>query len=259
MFIDSSSIISDKTTIHPDVTIGPFCIIGDGVEICEGTNILSHAVIKGPTKIGKNNTIYQFSSIGEDTPDKKFKGEDTELIIGDNNIFREGVTVHRGTIQDKGITQIGNNNLLMAYTHIAHDCIVGNNNIFANNAGIAGHVIVGNNVVIGGYSAVHQFCNLGDYSFLGMNTSITMDVPAYIKVASNPARVIGLNTVGMSRNDIPSESISLIKKAFKILYKKGLKLEDSLNEINILQSDNGDAYLNIFIESIKSSSRGILR
>ena len=259
MSIDSSSIISDKTTIHPDVTIGPFCIIGDGVEIGEGTNILSHAVIKGPTKIGKNNTIYQFSSIGEDTPDKKFKGEDTELIIGDNNIFREGVTVHRGTIQDKGITQIGNNNLLMAYTHIAHDCIVGNNNIFANNAGIAGHVIVGNNVVIGGYSAVHQFCNLGDYSFLGMNTSVTMDVPAYIKVASNPARVIGLNTVGMNRNNIPSESISLIKKAFKILYKKGLKLEDSLNEINILQSDNGDAYLNIFIESIKSSSRGILR
>ena len=259
MSIDSSSIISDKTIIHPDVTIGPFCIIGNGVEIGEGTKILSHAVIKGPTKIGKNNTIYQFSSIGEDTPDKKFKGEDTELIIGDNNIFREGVTVHRGTIQDKGITQIGNNNLLMAYTHIAHDCIVGNNNIFANNAGIAGHVIVGNNVVIGGYSAVHQFCNLGDYSFLGMNTSITMDVPAYIKVASNPARVIGLNTVGMSRNDIPSESISLIKKAFKILYKKGLKLEDSLNEINILQSDNGDAYLNIFIESIKSSSRGILR
>ena len=259
MSIDPSSIISDKTTIHPDVIIGPFCIIGDDVEIGEGTSILSHAVIKGPTKIGKNNTIYQFSSIGEDTPDKKFKGEDTKLIIGDNNIFREGVTVHRGTIQDKGITQIGNNNLLMAYTHIAHDCIVGNDNIFANNAGIAGHVIVGNNVVIGGYSAVHQFCNLGDYSFLGMNTSITMDVPAYIKVASNPARVIGLNTVGMSRNNIPSESISLIKKAFKILYKKGLKLEDSLNEINTLQSDNGDAYLNIFSESIRSSSRGILR
>ena len=256
---DSSSIISDKTTIHPDVTIGPFCIIGDGVEIDEGTNILSHAVIKGPTKIGKNNTIYQFSSIGEDTPDKKYKGEDTKLIIGDGNIFREGVTVHRGTIQDKGITQIGSNNLLMAYTHIAHDCIVGNNNIFANNSGIAGHVTVGNYVVIGGYSAVHQFCNLGDYSFLGMNTSITMDIPAYIKVASNPARVIGLNIVGMSRNNISSESISLIKKAFKILYKKGLKLEDSLEEINTLQPDHGDVYLDIFTESIKSSSRGILR
>ena len=259
MTIDSSSIISNKASIHPDVIIGPFCIIGDDVEIDEGTNILSHSVIKGPTKIGKNNIIYQFSSIGEDTPDKKYKGENTKLIIGDNNIFREGVTVHRGTIQDKGITKIGNKNLLMAYTHIAHDCSVGDNNVFANNAGIAGHVSIGNHVVLGGYSAVHQFCSLGDYSFAGMNTSITMDVPAYTKVASNPARVIGLNSVGMSRNDIPSESISLIKKAFKILYKKGFKLDDSLKQIDILKSEANDSYLEIFAESIKSSSRGILR
>jgi len=259
MTIDSSSIISNKTKIHPSVDVGPFCIIGDDVEIDEGTSVLSHAIIKGPTKIGKNNTIYQFSSIGEDTPDKKFKGEDTKLIIGDDNVFREGVTVHRGTIQDKGVTKIGNGNLLMAYTHIAHDCLVGDNNIFANNAGIAGHVNVGNYVVIGGYSAVHQFCSLGDYSFAGMNTSITMDVPAYTKVASNPARVIGLNSVGMSRNNIPSESISLIKKAFKIIYKKGLKLEDSLKEIDILSAETNDIYLDIFSQSIKASSRGILR
>ena len=259
MTIDSSSIISNKASIHPDVIIGPFCIIGDDVEIDEGTNILSHSVIKGPTKIGKNNIIYQFSSIGEDTPDKKYKGENTKLIIGDDNIFREGVTVHRGTIQDKGITKIGNKNLLMAYTHIAHDCSVGDNNVFANNAGIAGHVSIGNHVVLGGYSAVHQFCNLGDYSFAGMNTSITMDVPAYTKVASNPARVIGINSVGMSRNEIPPESISLIKQAFKILYKKGLKLEDSLKQIDILKSETSDSYLEIFTEPIKSSSRGILR
>lgn len=259
MNVDPSSIVSTKTKIHPSVNIGPFCIIGDDVEIDEGTTILSHAVIKGPTKIGKNNEIYQFSSIGEDTPDKKYKDEDTQLIIGDNNIFREGVTVHRGTIQDKGVTKIGSGNLLMAYTHIAHDCLVGDNNIFANNSGIAGHVSVGNYVVIGGYSAVHQFCSLGDYSFAGMNTSITMDVPAYIKVASNPARVIGLNSVGMSRNNIPSESISLIKKAFKIVYKKGLKLEVSLKEIDILSSVNNDNYLDIFFQSIKASSRGILR
>ena len=259
MTIDSSSIISNKASIHPDVIIGPFCIIGDDVEIDEGTNILSHSVIKGPTKIGKNNIIYQFSSIGEDTPDKKYKGENTKLIIGDDNIFREGVTVHRGTIQDKGITKIGNKNLLMAYTHIAHDCSVGDNNVFANNAGIAGHVSIGNHVVLGGYSAVHQFCNLGDYSFAGMNTSITMDVPAYTKVASNPARVIGINSVGMSRNEIPPESISLIKQAFKILYKKGLKLEDSLKQIDILKSETSDSYLEIFTKSIKSSSRGILR
>jgi len=259
MNVDPSSIVSTKTKIHQSVNIGPFCIIGDDVEIDEGTNILSHAVIKGPTKIGKNNVIYQFSSIGEDTPDKKYKGEDTQLIIGDNNIFREGVTIHRGTIQDKGITKIGNSNLLMAYTHIAHDCLVGNSNIFANNAGIAGHVAIGNYVVIGGYSAVHQFCSLGDYSFAGMNASITMDVPAYIKVASNPARVIGLNSVGMSRNNIPPESISLIKKAFKIIYKKGLKLEDSLKEIDILSAETNDTYLAIFSQSIKASSRGILR
>ena len=259
MNVDPSSIVSTKTKIHQSVNIGPFCIIGDDVEIDEGTNILSHAVIKGPTKIGKNNVIYQFSSIGEDTPDKKYKGEDTQLIIGDNNIFREGVTIHRGTIQDKGITKIGNSNLLMAYTHIAHDCLVGNSNIFANNAGIAGHVAIGNYVVIGGYSAVHQFCSLGDYSFAGMNTSITMDVPAYIKVASNPARVIGLNSVGMSRNNIPPESISLIKKAFKIIYKKGLKLEESLKEIDILSAETNDTYLAIFSQSIKASSRGILR
>jgi len=259
MTIDSSSIISNKTKIHPSVNIGPFCIIGADVEIEEGTSVLSHAIIKGPTKIGKNNTVYQFSSIGEDTPDKKFKGEDTKLIIGDDNIFREGVTVHRGTIQDKGVTKIGNGNLLMAYTHIAHDCLVGDNNIFANNAGIAGHVNVGNYVVIGGYSAVHQFCSLGDYSFAGMNTSITMDVPAFVKVASDPARVIGLNSVGMKRNNINEESISLMKKAYKLLYRKNLKIDEAIKKIKELHSESNNSYLETFISSIEVSERGILR
>ena len=259
MNIDPSSIISPKANIHATVEIGPFCIIGDNVEIDKGSKILSHAVIKGPTKIGKNNVIYQFTSIGEDTPDKKYNGEQTELVIGDNNIFREGVTVHRGTIQDKGITEIGNNNLLMAYTHIAHDCSVGDNNIFANNAGIAGHVSVGSNVVIGGYAAVHQFCILGDYCFAGMNTSITMDIPAFTKVASNPARVIGLNSIGMARNGIPEESIRTIKKAHKLIYKKGLKLDQAIEEINNMDSEKNDAYLQTYIKSIKDSKRGILR
>ena len=259
MNIDPSSIISPEANIHSTVEIGPFCIIGDNVEVEKGSKILSHAVIKGPTRIGKNNIIYQFSSIGEDTPDKKYNGEQTELVIGDNNIFREGVTVHRGTIQDKGITKIGNNNLLMAYTHIAHDCSVGDSNIFANNAGIAGHVIVGSNVVIGGYAAVHQFCILGDYCFAGMNTSINMDIPAFTKVASNPARVIGLNSIGMVRNGIPEESIRTIKKAFKLIYKKGLKLDQALKEINNMHSEKNDAYLQTYIKSIKDSKRGILR
>jgi UDP-N-acetylglucosamine acyltransferase len=220
---------------------------------------LSHAIIKGPTKIGKNNIIYQFSSIGEDTPDKKYDGEDTKLIIGDNNIFREGVTIHRGTVQDKGVTEIGNNNLLMAYTHVAHDCVIGNSNVFANNAGLAGHVIIGNYVVMGGYSTVHQFCSLGDHSFLGMSSSVTMDIPAFLKVASNPARIIGLNSVGMTRNEISNDSINLVKKAFKLVYKKELKLNEAIKELEIMFTEANDIHLETFIKSIQTSSRGILR
>jgi UDP-N-acetylglucosamine acyltransferase len=259
MAIDSSSIISSLAKIHSSVDIGPFCIIGDNVELGEGTTVLSHSIIKGSTKIGKNNVIYQFSSIGEDTPDKKYEGEDTKLIIGNNNIFREGVTVHRGTVQDKGVTEIGNDNLLMAYTHVAHDCVIGNNNVFANNAGLAGHVIIGNFVILGGYSAVHQFCSLGDHSFLGMNTSVTMDIPAFLKVASNPARIIGLNSVGMNRNEISEESIILVRKAFKLVYKKKLKLNEAIKELKIMFAETNDIHLETFIKSIHTSSRGILR
>ena len=149
MSIHTTSIIHPSAKIDNSVEIGPFCIIGEDVEIKKGTKLISHVVLKGPTIIGKDNIVYQFSTIGDDTPDKKYNGEKTKLTIGDNNIFREGVTVHRGTIQDKGITQIGSNNLFMAYTHVAHDCIVGDNNIFANLTGIAGHVSIGNNVNIG--------------------------------------------------------------------------------------------------------------
>ena len=259
MNIHPSSIIHESAKIDPSVNIGPFCVIGRDVEIQKGTSLLSHVVLKGPSVIGENNTIYQFSTIGEDTPDKKFNGEDTKLIIGDNNIFREGVTIHRGTIQDKGVTEIGHNNLFMAYAHIAHDCIVGSNNVFANNAGLAGHVEVGSSVVIGAFSTVHQFCKLGDHSFAGMNASITMDIPAYIKAASNPARVVGLNSIGMSRNNISDESIALIKKAYKVFYRRNLKLDDALIKLNIMLDETADPCLNIFIESIKASERGILR
>ena len=259
MNIHPSSIISSSANIDSSVTIGPFCIIGDDVEIKSGTSILSHVVVKGPTVIGENNIIYQFSTIGEDTPDKKYQGEDTKLLIGDNNIFREGVTVHRGTVQDRGITEIGSNNLFMAYTHIAHDCVVGDDNVFANNAGLAGHVLVGNSLVIGALTTVHQFCILGDHSFVGMNTSITMDIPAFVKVAADPARVVGLNSVGMARNNISEESISLLKKSYKVVYKRGLKIEDAIKKLEIMYEETNDLSLSIFIQSIKSSSRGILR
>ena len=259
MKIHSTAIINDKAKLDDSVEIGPFCIIDDGVEIKKGTKLLSHVVLRGPTIIGEDNIFYQFSTIGEDTPDKKFKGEKTILEIGDKNIFREGVTVHRGTIQDKSITSIGSDNLLMAYSHVAHDCVVGNKNVFANNAGIAGHVNVGNNITIGALTTIHQFCNIGDYSFIGMNTSINMDIPAFVKVAADPARIVGLNSVGMSRNDISSESISLIKKAYKLVYRKGLKIDDAIKKSKELNKDHNDSFLNIFIKSLEISERGILR
>ncbi len=257
--------IHETAIIHPDSIIdessyvGPFCIIGKGVTIGAGCTIHSNVVIKGPTFIEEGNSIYQFSSIGEDTPDKKFKGEETKLIIGKNNIFREGVTVHRGTIQDNGITQIGSNNLIMAYAHIAHDCMVGDNNIFANNSGLAGHVKVGNNVTLGGYTLIHQFCNIGDYAFTGMSTMITMDLPAYVKAASHPARVVGLNTVGLSRNGVSEDSISNLKKAYKLLYRKSLKLDEAISKIEELNKKYSDKHLLNFIDSVKVSSRGITR
>ena len=259
MRIHPTAIISEKSKIDDSVEIGPFCIIDDDVEIQKGTKLLSHVVLRGPTFIGEENIFYQFSTIGEDTPDKKFKGEKTELEIGDRNIFREGVTVHRGTVQDKGITSIGSDNLLMAYSHIAHDCIVGDANVFANNSGIAGHVNVGNNITIGALTTIHQFCNIGDYSFIGMNTSINMDIPAFVKVAADPARVIGLNSVGMTRNNITPESLSLIKKAYKLVYRKNLKIEEAISKSKELNKDKNCSFLDIFIKSLEISKRGILR
>ena len=215
-------------------------------------------MIKGPTKISSGNIFYQFSTIGEDTPDKKYNGEATSLEIGSNNIFREGVTVHRGTVQDKSKTIIGSDNLFMAYSHIAHDCLVGDQNVFANNAGLAGHVTVGNNVILGAVTLVHQFCSLGDYSFTGLNTLITMDVPAFVKVAANPARPIGLNTVGMQRNNFDTGTVNLIKKAYRTIYRKGYSLDDAIKRLHALNQDENPA-LTTFISSIERSQRGLLR
>ncbi|MBT3851452.1 MAG: acyl-ACP--UDP-N-acetylglucosamine O-acyltransferase [Gammaproteobacteria bacterium] len=253
-----NSVIDPSAKIDKSVTIGPFCFVGPNVEIGPNCVLHSHVVIKGPTQIDEGNTFYQFSTIGEDTPDKKYNGEQTSLEIGKENIFREGVTVHRGTIQDKSKTVIGDGNLFMAYAHIAHDCEVGNNNVFANTAGLAGHVKVGNNVILGAVTLVHQFCSLGDYSFTGLNTIITMDVPAFVKVAANPARPIGLNSVGMQRNNFDTDTVNLIKKAYRIIYRKGYSLDDAIKHLHALNKNSNPA-LSTFISSIESSERGLLR
>jgi len=253
-----NSIIDPSAKIHSSVKIGPFCMIGPNVTIGPNCILHSHVVIKGPTIIDEDNIFFQFSTIGEDTPDKKYAGEETSLEIGKANIFREGVTVHRGTVQDKAKTVIGDGNLFMAYTHIAHDCEIGNHNVFANTAGLAGHVTLGNHVTLGAVTLIHQFCHLGDYSFTGLNTIITMDVPAFVKVAANPARPIGLNSIGMERNNFDTESINLIKKAYRIVYRKGYSLQDAIKHLHALNAEANPA-LDTFISSIEGSERGLLR
>jgi UDP-N-acetylglucosamine acyltransferase len=252
------SAIDPSAKIHDSVKIGPFCMIGPNVTIGPNCILHSHVVIKGPTIIDEDNIFFQFSTIGEDTPDKKYAGEETSLEIGKANIFREGVTVHRGTVQDKSKTVIGDGNLFMAYAHIAHDCEIGNYNVFANTAGLAGHVKLGNHVTLGAVTLIHQFCHLGDYSFTGLNTIITMDVPAFVKVAANPARPIGLNSIGMERNNFDTDSVNLIKKAYRIVYRKGYSLQDAIKHLHALNAEANPA-LDTFISSIESSERGLLR
>ena len=256
--IEMNSVIDPSSKIHESVSIGPFCVVGPNVEIGPNCILHSHVVIKGPTVIDEGNIFYQFSTIGDNTPDKKYQGEDTSLEIGKDNIFREGVTVHRGTVQDKFKTVIGDSNLFMAYAHIAHDCEVGSHNVFANTAGLAGHVKVGNHVTLGAVTLVHQFCNLGDYAFTGLNTIITMDVPAFVKVAANPARPVGLNSVGMQRNNFDNDAVNLVKKAYRIIYRKGYSLDEAIKHLYALNSESNPA-LEIFIASIEKSERGLLR
>ena len=257
--VHPTAVVSAGAKLHPGVVVGPFCVIGEGVELGEGCRLSSHVVLDGDCVFGRENIFYSYASLGLEPPDIKFKGEASRLVVGDRNTFRESVTVHKGTESGGWVTKIGSDNLFMAYSHVAHDCVVGNDNVFANNAGIAGHVNVGNNITIGALTTVHQFCKLGDFCFVGMNTSINMDIPAYLKVAADPARVIGLNTVGMTRNGIEKESMSLIKKAYKLVYKKNLKINAAINEMKKLNHDSQNIFLDTFIASIEASERGILR
>ena len=255
--IDERAIIHPAAKIGQDVSVGPWSIIGDGVEIGDGTQIASHVVIKGPTKIGLNNKIYQFSSVGEDTPDLKYNGEPTRLVIGDNNIIREGVTIHRGTVQDRSETTIGHNNLLMAYVHIGHDSIVNNHCILVNNASLAGHVVVDDWAILGGYTLVHQFCKIGAHCFTGMGSAIGKDVPAYMMVAGAPAAARSINSEGLKRRGFSKEEITELNKAFKIIYRRGLTLESAIEQLE--DSVENCRPLGVLIESLKLSNRGIVR
>lgn len=255
--IDPRAIIDPLATIGADVEVGPWSIVGPNVEIGDGCHIRSHVVLKGPTKIGKNNQIFQFSTIGDDTPDLKYNGEPTELIIGDNNTIREGVTIHRGTVQDAGKTIIGNDNLLMAYVHIGHDSIVGNNCILVNNAALAGHVVVGDWAILSGYALVHQFCHIGAHSFSGFSCGISKDVPAYVTVSGTPAQAKAINAEGLKRRGFSKDSIAAIRRAYKIIYRQGLTVQDALDALQPLIAEYPE--VQAMADSLKNSSRGITR
>ena len=229
--IDPKAVVDPKAEIDEGVSIGPFCVIGAGVQIGRGTTVGPHVVIKGQTRIGVDNKFFQFSSIGEDPQDMKYAGEETFLEIGDRNTIREFVTIHRGTVQDATATRLGDDNLLMAYAHIAHDCQVGNNTILANAASLAGHVHIGDWAILGGFCSVHQFCHIGAHSFSGLGSTVKRDIPPFVLTDGNPAKPYGINSKGLRRRGFSDESIQQIKRAYKIIYKKQLKLADAIDAI----------------------------
>ena len=255
--IHSTAIISDSAKIDDDVEIGAYAVIGDNVEIGSGTRIDSHVVVNGPTSIGEDNRIYQFASIGDDPQDKKYRDEPTRLDIGNRNTIREFCTISRGTTQDAGDTVLGDDNWIMAYVHIAHDCVIGNKTIMANNATLAGHVHVGDWVIFAGFSGAHQFCRIGAHAFLGMYAGVNRDVPAYTMVAGQPAAPRGINSEGLKRRDFSEEQIRNIKNAYRLVYRKGLKLTEAMAEIDELSKAQPE--LVIFLESLRSPERGIIR
>ena len=255
--IHPTAIIDSSAILGRDVTVGAYSIIGANVVIGDGCVIGPHVVIKGDTRIGAHNQFYQFSSIGEDCQDKKYQGEKTFLEIGDHNIFREFVTVHRGTVNDHSLTSIGNGGLFMNYSHIAHDCQIGDDVIVANGSQLAGHVHVGKGAIIGGTCGVHQFCRIGDYAMLGGGTTLFKDVPAFVTVQGNPAAAHGMNYEGMKRRGYDKSVIHLLRNAYKLVYRQGATLHDAVEELQTWKDDSGE--LQRFIDSIHNATRGIVR
>ena len=255
--IGNGAIIDPTARIGRNVEIGPWTIIGPQVEIGDGCRIDSHVIIRSHTRMGKNNRIFQFASVGEDPSDMKYRGEESWLEIGDDNVIREGVTLHRGTAVGGGITRIGSHNLLLPYTHVAHDCIVGNHTVFSNNAAISGHVEVDDWAILGGYSGVYQFLKVGAHSFIGALTHVNMDVPAYVIVKGNPPEPKGINTIGLERRGFSAATIGSLRRAYKLLYRMGHSRDDALADLEKLLPECPEVQL--LIDSVKGSTRGILR
>jgi UDP-N-acetylglucosamine acyltransferase len=257
MSIHPTAIIAADAQIAPDVEIGPYSIVGAGVEIGPGCKLGPHVVVNGPTRIGRDNRIFQFASIGEGPQDLSYKGEPTRLEIGDRNTFRECVTVHRGTVKDRSLTQIGSDNLLLAYSHVGHDCTVGSHCVLSNSVGLAGHVEIGDWVILSAYSGVHQFCKVGSHAFLANNTAATYDIPPYVTAEGRPAEPRIVNEVGLKRRGFTPQQVRNIRNAFRVLYRSGLKLSEAIEQLKVLAQTQVEIVP--FVEFVEHSHRGIAR
>jgi UDP-N-acetylglucosamine acyltransferase len=255
--IHPTAVISPAADLADDVEVGAYSVIGAGVEIGRGTRIGPHVVIEGQTRIGEANRIFQFASVGADPQDKKYRGEPSRLEIGDRNVIRECVTLHRGTVQDHSVTKIGNDNLFMAYVHVAHDCVIGDQCVLANNATLGGHVHLGDWVIMGGLSAVHQFGQVGAHAFIANNAAVTRDVPPYVMAVGQPADAHSINAEGLKRRGFTPEQIRNIRAAFRVLYRSGLKLAEATAELEKLALDQPE--LLPLVEFLPRATRGIVR
>jgi UDP-N-acetylglucosamine acyltransferase len=257
MAIDPRAVVSPRARLAPDVEVGAFAIIGDDVEIGPGCRIGPHAVVNGPTRLGARNRIFQFASIGDAPQDKKYKGEPTRLEVGDDNTFREFVTVNRGTTHDQGVTRIGSDNLFMAYSHVAHDCQVGSHCVLANVATLGGHVELGDWVIMGGLSAIHQFTKVGPHAFIANNAAVTRDVPPYVMAVGQPAEPHSINATGLARRGFTPEQVRNIKNAYRVLYRSDLKLADAVPKLE--EAAKTQPELRIFVDFIARSTRSLVR
>lgn len=255
--IHPTALVDAKAELDSSVEVGPFSIIGPGVRINAGTRVASHVVIKGPTTIGKDNQIFQYSSLGEVPQDKKFNDEPTLLEIGDGNTIREFCTFNRGTVQDKGTTKIGNHNWIMAYVHIAHDCQVGNHTIFANNSSLAGHVDVHDHAILGGFTLIHQFCKIGSHVITAVGSVVFKDIPPYVTAAGYDAKPHGINSEGLKRRGFTADNILQIKRAYKTLYRNGLTLEQAKQAL--IEKQQSHPELTLLVDFLQQSTRGIVR
>lgn len=259
--IHPTALVEAGAEIAADVEIGAYAVVGPHVSIDAGTTVGPHALLQGHTKLGRNNRIHPFASIGGPPQDKKYAGEPTRLEIGDGNMIREYTTINTGTVQDTGVTRVGSNNWLMAYVHIAHDCVVGDNTIFANNAQLAGHVIIGDWVILGGMTGVHQFVKVGAHAMTAGGTILVQDIPPFVMGAGNPASARGMNVEGLRRRGFSPEAITALRRAYKTVYRDGLSLAQAIEQLEaqVAEQPEHAQHLQLFVRFLRESERGILR